>query len=531
MKSKLSRLGRLLLAAFCGWLASQAESQAQVFSVSSITNNGNPIYSIGLRFTVPVQPSATNVADYLVNNGTVTVTNVILHTNNVDVDLGLGQAIGRFYSVTISNVATVFTNTIHTIVSGFTSPYPSVTIGDPDDPDPTGQVFTASADWFEVTVGGSGIGSTEDHFHFIYQETVGDFDVQTRVWRLDAGSPQSQAGLMARETLDKDSAMVTTYFTAPAGSNDIEVAYRDFAGDTATDGGFQIGPRASATPLRWLRLTRSNNVFTAYYGTNGANWTISGVTTQALATNLLVGLATSANAPAGPAGAPVQEPGAQTTSVFSDFTVQGAQPGDTVIPTLSASLSGSNLAVTWPATPSAFTIEMSTNLYDWSLLFLPTTQPDSTSYLMNIPLALGGNRLFVRLIKVDVLIPKILSIGVSPGTILSPGNGMMPLGNSGNVFCGNTINFLAAYASIAPFTIPAGKVGTFNTTASDYSVDTYLQLRDASLVNTRCNDDSAGNLKSQVLTSAFNQASGNFSFVVVSKTDGAAGAIKVRVNY
>src|SRR5207245_634902 len=117
---------------------------------------------------------------------------------------------------------------------------------------PTGQVFTPHGDTFEVTVGGSGVGGTSDAFHFIHQPIVGDFDMAVKVTQLNMADLESKAGLMARESLAADSRTLQTYFTAPSGNNEVEVAVRSTPGGTTTDAGFQIGPRASATPLRWL---------------------------------------------------------------------------------------------------------------------------------------------------------------------------------------------------------------------------------------------------------------------------------------
>ena len=94
---------------------------------------------------------------------------------------------------------------------------------------------------------------------------------------------------MARETMTPGSRTIQTYRTPTGGSNEVEVAVRATTNGLTTDSGFQIGARDSASANPWLRLTRTNNTFTAYHGSNGLDWTVSGVTTQAFIGTLNIG--------------------------------------------------------------------------------------------------------------------------------------------------------------------------------------------------------------------------------------------------
>jgi hypothetical protein len=74
-------------------------------------------------------------------------------------------------------------------------------------------------------------------------------------------------------------------------------------GTTASD-----GPSAGTTfPPRWLRLTRTGNVFTAYLSTDGVSWTqVFTPQTIPMASQAWIGLAVLRNGGSGTAAATVQ---------------------------------------------------------------------------------------------------------------------------------------------------------------------------------------------------------------------------------
>lgn len=519
MKIRTGILRRFVALALVGF-ASQMVCRAQLFSVNCITNNGAGNNPIGVRFaTAVLLPSATNAANYQVNGGAISVTGASLDTNGVDVRLTLGSPVAEFFVVAVSNVLNLASNVINDSVTGYMSEQVSATVGPTNNPAP-GDVFSSYWDSFKVTVGGAGIGGTSDHFQFTHAAYVGDFDAQILVKQLDAASPLAQAGLMARESLATNSACIHTLFTPTTGTNEIQLGVRATTGTNTTDAGFQIGPRASATPLRMVRLTRTGNIFSAYHSTNGSSWLLSGISTQAFATTMLVGFAVSSHTT-----------NATTTAACSDLYVTGVRPGAGIVPALSASVAGTNLNLVWPITPRSYAVQVSTNLTEWALLCEPTLQTNSTQRSMRIPL--GPGAAFYRLTLVDRLIPVIAGITYNPGTILSPGAGLSSSNVTGSVWCtNNVVNTTTVFAlTDGVATIPSGKVGTFHTTPSD-SVDTLLKLRNPAFTE-KCDDNSAdGVLKSRVLTSAFSSASGNFTALMGAKTGTSPTAvIKLRIDY
>lgn len=465
-----------------------------IVSLNSVTNN-----RIGLCFNEQVDAvSAVESFNYVVDAGLVNVTNVVLRADGRSVELFLDGTIDKAFSVAVANIADLAGNVANDARTGLMSRYTSSTVGTPANPNPAGSVYSCFWDTFEVTVGGD-IGGTSDHFHFIERAVVGDFDARVRVTRLDFAGPFSKAGIMAREILAPDSRTLQTYFTPVAGANEIEVAVRATPGGGTTDAGFQIGPRAPADPLRWLRITRTNNTFTTYHGTNGTDWTVSGVTTQAFATTLRVGMASAAEAPS-PAPlvlqAASQNGGAATTAAFTDFFVEGAQPGDDLLPTLVASIDSPNLVLQWNVTPRDFVVEVSGDFTEWTTVLLPISEGASGRSLV-IPLVPGQGQLFARLVRVEQIIVASQAKAITQGIILSPGNGLTVATATGS-FCNNAgtcddpaypVTASSVYKS-GNYSIPLTATAAVDTILSGTSVDTVLQVRNFNNLGCpKCSDD------------------------------------------
>lgn len=510
-------------------LAGQIACRAALVSVNTITNDAN---RIGVFFDVAATlASATNLANYsvLTKTGAVAITSVTVQTNSQYAELNLAAPIGEFFAVTASNIVDVASSNIDAFEVGYISDYVSARIGAGGNPNPTGHVYTAQSGTFEVTVGGSDVGGTNDFCHLIYGQIVSNFDMSVMVERLDQANALSKAGLMARESLSPGSKTLQTYFTPIGGSNEVEVAVRTTNNATTTDAGFQIGPRASATPLRWLRLTRTNDIFTAYHGTNGNDWTVSGVTTQAFLATLNIGMMATAHTTNGTA----------TTAKFTNFRKSGARPGDGTLPTLNAALSGgTNLNLSWTRVPRDFAVEVSTDLTSWQLLLLPIVQggTNGSVYSMSVPLNVTSNQMFLRLSRVERVIPDPDFI-LTTGIIISPGAGLSATTVSGSALCGTPV--ISSYAqglSAGKVIAPVATTVTFSSSQSDALVDTVLQIRNAAL-QTVCDDNSAANYKSIVLrqTTAANLTN-SYSIVIAPKTNppagySATGVLRVKVTY
>jgi regulation of enolase protein 1 (concanavalin A-like superfamily) len=485
-----------------------------IVSLNTVKNDGAANNPIGVRFDQTVDDvSAADPANYVVNAGAVTVVAALPRPDGRSVELKLASAVGEFFSVCATNIHGTASGAAPTIATGFPSEYSGATIGVPGDPATPGQIYSDFWDSHVVTASGSGIGGSDDRFHFVYQEMAGDFDARVLVTHLGFADSLSQAGLMARESLDPSSASLQTYFTPTQGVNQIDATVRPFVGVATTS--FLINPPVSATPLRWLRITRSGDVFTTYEGTNGVTWNVSGAITQSFKTNLLVGMAACSH-----------NSGLNNTASFTDFSAEGGRPGDDIRPVLSAGLSGSDVVLEWPATPRSYAVEIATDLStsnQWGLLSVPYGYNLSNrTFELRLPAGLMGEKLFLRNTRVDKLIPDIPAIMATAGIILSPGAGLAA--STSSTLCSSTVtNAYTQTNSYVAFT-NATTASAIDSLQSSSSMNTVLQVRNVTtnvLGPFTCNDDAYSlETRSRVLPlpGTSYPAFTKFTFVVGVKT-------------
>lgn len=148
-----------------------------------------------------------------------------------------------------------------------------------------------------------------DSLHFAYETLTGDFDFATQVSSLTNANAYTVAALMARADLAPGSANVTIGARASASDG---FRFNARPTDNAdTDAGYQISTLADY-PYTWLRLTRVDNTFTAYYSVgqqpNGIVWTMVGQETVSLPQTVYFGLAASSYT------------SGLATATFDDFT-------------------------------------------------------------------------------------------------------------------------------------------------------------------------------------------------------------------
>ncbi len=536
LKKKLFPLLCLLLP------AGIAPGLAAVVSVNSINSK-----SIGLQFDNLVSaPSAVNVSNYTVfskGTGILAVTNVVLQSDGMRVALHLNSSVDEFFAVGASNVMGPVIGTNNGVMTGFASEFISVSLGTAGNPSPLGDVFTSNRDSFDVTANGSDIGGTDDHGHFVYEQVIGDFEMATMMTRLDNTDPHAKAGLMVRESLAAGSRSFGIYFTPEAGSREIQMIAR-----TTTDGFAQFfATSVSNAAFSWLRVTRTNNILSAYYGTDGSSWIFAGCISIAISNTLYAGLAATSHTN-----------GHDTTASFNSFGVAGARPGDNVLPTLSVAVfQTTNLIAKWQRTPRDFTVQVSpslvlpdptdTNAMPWAFLAVPVFDTSLTGTnaamptpgrYMTIPMNLfSNNQIFVRLAKVDRVIPDPIS--VTAGTIFSQAGGSLKTTAIGPSICGTPVNTASAVAQVGvPILCPAGRKYQFTTSSSGSALQTVIQVRNYPTIGISTCDASftAGRNKSQVtVTQTDASILAGYTFIAVvtstSTKPTVTCPIKVTINY
>jgi hypothetical protein len=150
---------------------------------------------------------------------------------------------------------------------------------------------------FLVLGGGPDIWNDRDGFHFVHQALSGDWDMIVRLDSMPPTERYARAGIMARSSLDPQSAnvMVSIDHVPPMwgvihhrpGFADTTTAIHRLLNETPA--GFDYGP-----PV-WLRLTRAGDLFTGYVSRDRNQWYRIGYVTVPLGTEILLGLAVTSH--------------------------------------------------------------------------------------------------------------------------------------------------------------------------------------------------------------------------------------------
>jgi regulation of enolase protein 1 (concanavalin A-like superfamily) len=163
-----------------------------------------------------------------------------------------------------------------------------------------------------MTAGGADIWGTSDEFHFAYKPLSGAGSLTVRVVSLTNTHNWAKAGVMIRETLAADSVHTMVCFN-PEGR--IEFLQRTATGADSSDAA-TTALTGISTPV-WVRLTRSQNNFTAESSSDGTNWTTVGSVSLPMLLDAYIGLIACSH-----------DANATCRAEFSDLNTTGAVTGD-----------------------------------------------------------------------------------------------------------------------------------------------------------------------------------------------------------
>ena len=147
---------------------------------------------------------------------------------------------------------------------------------------------------FTVVGSGRDIWNLTDEFHYVYQPLDGDGEIVAQIVSQEHTNWWAKAGVMIRETLDADARHAFIAGT-PDGSN--RVTRSAFQWRTSTGGASHSTHDNSPDPSDpyWVRLVRSGDTFTGYWGTDGTGWTLVDTTTVVMTNTVYVGLAVTSH--------------------------------------------------------------------------------------------------------------------------------------------------------------------------------------------------------------------------------------------
>lgn len=367
------------------------------YAVGSLQGVGIGVYFSDLSGLDAV--SANNPANYTVNGGAVTVTGALLEPDLRAVMLSLSAPISGAFSVAIKDVAdlgagpngmlpvtlqsTVVTWPVNQDV-GTTNATPPPLFTDPIMP---GFAQALGTDGFYVHAGGSDVWNAADGMHFVHRLLTGDFDVSVRVDGLRLADQWSKAGLMVREDLDGNSRNYFFAATATNGVNQLTTQWRVTKG-AATVNTATVTP--APIPNAWLRVTRTNQLLSFFYATNGVNW-VSRYTTNLTATPypaaVYVGLGTSSH-----------NNGATLANTTGAYYRNLAGLAPSLPPTMTIGLVGGQVVISWTSSSSVWQLKSTGDLVpaNWQPVGTPPVVNGET-YTVTLP-ATGDDQYF-RLVR------------------------------------------------------------------------------------------------------------------------------------
>lgn len=178
-----------------------------------------------------------------------------------------------------------------------TNTFGGFTTGDVGSPMFAGSHFTCDNSAIEIVGGGADVWTAADQAHLATRSMTGDFDARVRVTSLAGQDAATKAVLVARETINADSAgFHISINPPPPGRNQIELGVRT---NTASLTGPWVANGNNSTnapiPNCWMRITRVGNVFTGFRSTNGTDWIAMGTNNRPFSATLEVGIGVTAH--------------------------------------------------------------------------------------------------------------------------------------------------------------------------------------------------------------------------------------------
>ena len=171
------------------------------------------------------------------------------------------------------------------VAGGSYSPqFQSVDIGNP-----AAGATTACDGLLTVTAAGTDLWNGSESFRFVYAPLNGNGSITARVIDTATYDAWSKAGVMIRENLTAGSRHVAQMVSFGSG---LLMLWR------AAPGGNTDYVWLSGLAPYWVRVTRTNNLFTGWVSADGSYWVPVGSTNIVMATSVYAGLAATSHSPA-----------------------------------------------------------------------------------------------------------------------------------------------------------------------------------------------------------------------------------------
>lgn len=219
------------------------------------------------------------------NNGPYTVlTNKLLEGASSYIDDSLIPNVTYYYRISAFNLdhAGPVSATASATSIGMPSPWVTLDIGGPT---------PGSASYMSpiYTLAGSGVDiwGNSDQFRYLHQPASGDCSVVAKLVSMDNTNVWAKAGVMLRESTAAGSSHAAVFVTPGSGIS--------FQWRSANGGACNYTLMSNSVP-RWVKITRTGNIFSAFYSLDGQAWTPFGVPqTIVMAGSITAGLAVTSH--------------------------------------------------------------------------------------------------------------------------------------------------------------------------------------------------------------------------------------------
>lgn len=170
--------------------------------------------------------------------------------------------------------------------SGLPVPFGSTDIGGPKLPGSAS--YDELTDAYTVSGSGADLWGTKDEFHYMYRAWEGDGQIVARVNSMSNTVSWTKAGVMIRDINSPGSPYAMMALTPAYGA---VYQSRLLSGGATTQ---QAGSPTAAAPY-WVKLTREGNTISAYYSSDGENWSLAKREALALGDEVYFGLAVTSH--------------------------------------------------------------------------------------------------------------------------------------------------------------------------------------------------------------------------------------------
>lgn len=379
---------------------------AAIYTNSNYTNfSGTASNYIVLAFSDPMDPAALSQMSTYTLGGGLTLLSVMVNSNDYrSVALAFSGTPTFPLNVSVSASLSGLGGGLrvgNTQIGVNTVPLTDTDIGFAGvDPAVPGMMYIEGAHAYTIACEGTDIYNNNDGFNFAYEIKTNDFDVVVRQKDITHTSNWAKGGLMVRESLDPGSRNWNIIndpasadgIGAPDGSglgaNAVECNARVAFTGVSSNWAFNANP-VPAYPNAWVRLTRVGSLLSAYYSTDGINWTLHATNDPTLVgdmTNLppavYVGICTTAHNN--------DTPGASPLLYLNTVDYDNYNSSFVGLPKLKALVTaGNNITITW--TPAVGRLLASPAVAGPNVDWQPVT--GGTGGSVTIPIG-GGARFF-----------------------------------------------------------------------------------------------------------------------------------------